>query len=108
MAVARSNRKDREDGAAFGPKLEFLAPGVHVYSTESGGNYGTSTGCSFAAPLAAGVAGLVLERHPAWTRNQVRQRLRDACDKVGGVVYDAQGRHVEYGHGRINAEKSVQ
>jgi thermitase len=108
MAVSRSNRNDLEDGAAYGPKLEFLAPGVEVYSTKSRSRYGYSTGCSFAAPLAAGVAALVLARHPNWSRDQVRQRLRDSCDKAGGVTYDAHGRHDEYGHGRINAEKAVQ
>jgi thermitase len=108
MAVSRSNRNDLEDGAAYGPKLEFLAPGTEVYSTKFRSRYGYATGCSFAAPLAAGVAALVLERYPAWARDQVRQRLRDACDKVGGVTYDAHGRHDEYGYGRLNAEKAVQ
>jgi subtilisin family serine protease len=108
MAVSRSNRHDLEDGAAYGPRLEFLAPGVDVYSSESGSAYGYSTGCSFAAPLAAGVAALVLARYPEWSRDQVRQRLRDSCDKVGGVTYDAHGRHDEYGYGRINAQRAVQ
>lgn len=108
LAISRSNRNDLEDGAGYGPKLEFLAPGVDVYSTRSGSTYGYGTGCSYSAPLAAGIAALVLARHPNWTRDQVRQRLRDACDKVGGVAYDAQGKHLEYGYGRINAERAVQ
>ncbi len=108
LAISRSNRNDQEDGAAYGPNLEFLAPGVNVYSTKSGGGYGYSTGCSFAAPLAAGVAALVLARHPDWTRDQVRQRLAESCDKVGGVTYDEHGRHDQYGYGRINAENAVQ
>jgi subtilisin family serine protease len=110
MAVSRSNRNDLEDGAAYGRKLEFLAPGVEVYSTKSGGKYRYWTGCSFAAPLAAGVAALVLARNPTWTRDQVRQRMRESCDKVGGVgvTYDTHGHHPNYGFGRINAEKAVQ
>jgi thermitase len=108
LAVSRSNRNDLEDGAAYGPNLEFLAPGVEVFSTRSGGRYGTDTGCSYAAPLAAGVAALILERHPDWSRDQVRDRLRDSCDKVGGVAYGPDGRHDEYGHGRLNAERAVQ
>jgi subtilisin family serine protease len=108
LAVSRSNRNDLEDGAGFGPKLEFLAPGVEVYSTQSGSGYGYNTGCSFAAPLAAGVAALVLERYPAWSRDQVRQRLAESCDKVGGVQYDAHGRNDDYGYGRLNAARAVQ
>jgi thermitase len=107
LAVSRSNRYDLEDGAAFGAKLEFVAPGVDVLSTSSGGDTSFSTGCSFAAPLAAGVAALVLAQNPGMTRDQVVQRLRDSCDKIGGVVYDAQGRHDHYGYGRINAAKAV-
>jgi hypothetical protein len=107
IAVGRSNRNDLEDGSAFGPELEFLAPGVEVYSTKSGSKYGIDTGCSFAAPLAAGVAALVIAANSALTRDQVRQRLRDSCDKVGGVVYNAQGHHDEYGYGRLNAERAV-
>lgn len=108
IAVSRSNRHDLEDGAGHGEKLEFLAPGVEVYSTRPGSEYGYKTGCSFAAPLASGVAALVLARYPTWTSAQVRQRLRDSCDKVGGVTYGPTGRHEKYGYGRINAHRAVQ
>jgi Subtilase family len=108
IAVGRSNRNDQEDGSAYGPKLEFLAPGVEVFSTKSGSKCGFDTGTSFATPLAAGVAALVLARYPDWTRQEVLQRLRDSCDKVGGVAYNPDGKHQHYGHGRINAERAVQ
>lgn len=108
IAVGRSNRHDEEDGSAFGNELDFLAPGRDVYNSKGSNRYGTGTGTSYATPLAAGVAALVLSRYPDWTADQVRQRLRDTCDKIGGVTYDAQGRHPEYGFGRINAELAVQ
>ena len=108
LAVSRSNRNDLEDGAAYGPNLEFLAPGVEVLSTTATKGFGPSTGCSFAAPLAAGVAALVLARFPEMSRDEVRQRLRDSCDKVGGVAYDARGHHPEYGFGRVNAGRAVE
>jgi thermitase len=107
IAVGRSNRLDLEDGSAYGPKLEFLAPGAEVFSTKQGGRYGVDTGTSYACPLAAGVAALVLARNPKWTRDKVRQRLRDTCDKIGGVTYAA-GRHDEYGYGRLNADAATQ
>ena len=53
LAVGRSNRNDRQDGSAFGPKLEFLAPGREVFSTRAGNRNGVDTGTSFATPLAA-------------------------------------------------------
>jgi thermitase len=107
IGVGRSNRLDLEDGSAYGPKLEFLAPGAEVFSTLQRNRYGVDTGTSYACPLAAGVAALVLARFPNWTRDQVRQRLRDTCDKIGGVTYTA-GRHDEYGHGRLNADAATQ
>ena len=94
--------------SAFGPKLEFLAPGVNVFSTRSRSQHGFSTGTSFATPLAAGVGALVLSRDPTLTATQVRDRLRASCDQVGGVVYDANNHNDEYGFGRINAQRAVQ
>lgn len=107
IAVGRSDHNDQPHGSAYGPKLEFLAPGADVYNATSGSSYGFDTGTSYATPLAAGVGALVLARNPKWTAQQVRERLRDTCDKVGGVTYDSNGHHDEYGHGRINAARAV-
>jgi thermitase len=107
IAVGRSNRNDVADGSAFGPKLDFLAPGADVYSTSSESQYVFDTGTSYAAPLAAGVGALVLALRPNISRAELLNRLRAGCDKIGGVTYDANGHHTEYGFGRINAEKSV-
>ena len=107
LAVSRSNQFDLADGAAFGPEVEFLAPGRDVFSTQWRGRYGPDTGCSYSAPLAAGTAALVLARHPNWTAQQVRQQLRDTCDKIGPEPY-VNGRNDIYGYGRINAALAVQ
>jgi thermitase len=108
IGVGRSDRNDLADGSAFGPELDFLAPGVDVFSTASRGRYEFSTGTSFAAPLAAGVGALVLALNPQLTAADVRDRLRATCDQVGNVVYDAEGHHLEYGFGRVNAERAVE
>jgi thermitase len=107
IAVARSTHNDVHDNAGHGPELDFLATGVEVFSTESGGRYGISTGCSFAAPTAAGAGALVLAVNPSLKWYHVRQILRDTCDKIGGINYDPQGREDHYGWGRINAERAV-
>ncbi|MGE3467256.1 MAG: S8 family serine peptidase [Pyrinomonadaceae bacterium] len=107
IAVGRSRRNDREDNSARGRQLDFLAPGVNVVSTASGGGTRTSTGTSFAAPLAAGVGALVLGINPDLTADEVCRILRDTCDKIGGVVYDAAGHNEDYGFGRINAFRAV-
>jgi len=107
IAVVRSTRNDLEDNAARGASVELIAPGVDVYSTQSGDNYGTSTGTSFAAPCAAGCAALALSVNTALTGAELRQVMRDSADKIGGVVYDANGHNDDYGFGRVNANRAV-
>src|SRR4029078_12533216 len=91
IAVGRSTRMDLEDDCGYGPELDFLATGVDVYSTASGGGYRIDTGCSFAAPTAAGVCALILEIKSDLSWQQVRQLMRDTCDKIGGITYDSNG-----------------
>jgi subtilisin family serine protease len=108
IAVGSSTRQDKCGVCASGPKLDFLATGMDVYNTITNGRYGEYGGTSFAAPTAAGVAALVLAAHPTLTWRQVRDILRATCDKIGGVVYDANGHNDQYGFGRVNAFKAVQ
>jgi len=107
IAVSRSNCYDQTDGGGFGAKLDFLAPGANVYSTTSKSSYGSGSGTSYAASLAAGVAALILARYPDWSREEVIDRMRSSCDRIGGVKYKG-GHHVDYGYGRINAAKAVE
>jgi subtilisin family serine protease len=73
------------------------------YFTNSFG--GTSSAC----PGAAGVAALVLAANPWLTRLEVKDILKNCCDKIDptGVQYDAQGHSPAYGWGRLNAERAV-
>lgn len=107
IAVGRSRNNDREDNSARGAQLDFLAPGVNVVSTASGGGTRVDTGTSFAAPLAAGVGALVLSINPDITAIELRQILCDTCDKIGGVAYNAGGHHPDYGFGRVNAFRAA-
>lgn len=103
IAVGRSGERGGVAiQCAFGPKLEFLAPGLHVLGPLWGNNDEWS-GTSFATPLAAGVAALVLEMHPEFTAAEVLQRLRDTCDMPPTLAIP----NDRYGHGRINAYRAV-
>lgn len=107
IAVGRSTEGDLHGGnSAFGSKLEFLAPGVKVRSTQIGGGLATVTGTSFATPIAAAIAALVLSVDDTLKADDVRKLLRDNCDQVGNVTY-VNGRHRRYGHGRVNAARAV-
>jgi thermitase len=111
LAVARSTRRDRHDHAAFGPGLDLVAPGVDVYTASTGARrWSFATACSLAAPVVAGIAGLVLARDPSLTRRELADRLRATCRKVRGdddAPYDAAGWSPRYGHGRVDAGAAV-
>lgn len=58
--------------AAFsctGPNLDFVAPGVNIYSTVPPSNYAIMSGTSQAAPFACGIAALILSHHRQVTPN---------------------------------------
>lgn len=78
---------------------------------DAAGNFTNSFGgTSSACPGAAGVAALVIAANPALTSTQVREILKQCCDKIdpGGGAYDANGRSKFYGFGRLNAQRAVE
>jgi thermitase len=78
----------------------------------SGVGYGYLSGTSMAAPHVAGVAGLMLSVNPSLTPSQIRQKLQETADKVGGYNYNwdpsRPGHSKELGYGRINAYHALQ
>ena len=90
------------------------AVGYNPGSTAEGDAAGLFThsfgGTSSACPGAAGVAALVLATNPALRREEVRDILKRAGEKIDpqGGQYDAAGRSNFYGWGRLNARKAVE
>jgi subtilisin len=87
IAVGASDHGKPDEPAFFsswGPEVDVVAPGVDITSTVPsdlcGRNwrcisslpYSTASGTSFAAPMVAGLAGLLLSRNPALSREDVR------------------------------------
>jgi len=72
------------------------------------GNY-TSTfgGTSASAPLAAGVAALMLSKNACLTAVEVRTLMCSTCEEVGCVTY-TDGFNPYYGYGRINANVALE
>ena len=104
IAVGRSDKEGQWFDCGRGPELEFLAPGFEVFGPLRKTKNDIQSGTSFATPLAAGVAALVIQRHRNWTAQQVLQRLRDTCDMPPHPASE----NDRYGHGRINAFRAVQ
>ena len=78
----------RADFSSVGPtvdgrfKPDVMAMGSGVYLASSGGtsSYGYGDGTSFACPLAAGVAALILSANPRLTPMQVRESMRQTAN----------------------------
>jgi len=66
-------------------KPDIVAMGVSDYLASAGGNssYGTGSGTSFACPLSAGVAALVVCANPHLTPMQVRDAMRQTASNAG-------------------------
>jgi uncharacterized repeat protein (TIGR01451 family) len=125
IAVGASTDRDfRADYSQYGDstnggKLDFVAPAgmgwnqvTTLDTTGIGGNSigditATFDGTSAACPVAAGIGALVLSVNPELTAAEARSLMQQTCDRIGGVTYDANGRHPEYGYGRVNASNAV-
>jgi subtilisin family serine protease len=132
IAIAASTSKDTKAWYSdSGPEIWVCAPSsgnasageTSIFTTDRRGtqgyNSGTASkgdsagdytndfgGTSSAAPLAAGIAGLILSVNPELTSNQLRDILKKTAEKIGSG-YDANGHSAVFGFGRINALAAV-
>ena len=88
--------------STFGPYVSLSAPGVGIYTTAKGAAYGAVNGTSFASPIAAGVAALVMAANPGLTSTQIEGLLFTTALDLGSAGKDAY-----YGNGRIDAAAAV-
>lgn len=101
VIAASSSRGPTADGRR---KPEVCARGVATYmalpGTTSDNLYTTSSGTSYATPLVAGAACLLIEAHPEWTPAQVREALKASGNRAGNPDNT-------YGWGIINVEAAL-
>lgn len=120
----------RADYSQYGNMLSFVAPSSGGYASitttdrtsDFGYNPSTNpnsppdysnlnytknfTGTSAAAPLAAGIAALMLSKNPNLDAGTVCQVMKNTADQIGGVTY-TNGFNEYYGHGRVNAANAL-
>ena len=126
---ASTDGERRADYSSYGPEVAVVAPssggarailttdvsipsrGFNLGSTAAGGEDGLHTngfgGTSSAAPLAAGIAALVLAAHPGLSRDKVRDVLEATAARIGPANSYRNGRSEEYGAGRVDAAQAV-
>jgi len=99
---ATTDTDARASFSTYGPFIDISAPGVNIYTTIKGGGYGSVSGTSFSAPLAAGVAALMFSANPSLTPSDVEAILKATSVDLGDSGYD-----IYYGWGRIDASAAL-
>jgi subtilisin family serine protease len=119
VAVSATDSSDKYISfSTYGPWIDVAAPGVEILSLKYGDYYGPyhgsgihvvadkyyiMSGTSMAAPHVAGLASLILSKHPEFTNDQVVQVIRKSADDIESPGWD-----IYSGYGRINAAKALQ
>ena len=102
IAVSASDSRDRIAGfSSRGFRVDFIAPGVDVFSTLPGGVYGTFSGTSMATPHVTGLAALVISRGTRGLKS-VKGALQAAAMPLPGLSSEEQGA------GMVTASKLIQ
>jgi subtilisin family serine protease len=108
----------------FGPEVAVVAPsnggsqaifttdvsipnrGFNLGTDADGGTDGLYTnifgGTSASTPIAVGAAAVLLSQNAELTAAQVRARLEQTADKIGGDNFDGNGHSNLFGFGRVN------
>jgi cell wall-associated protease len=71
----------------YGKKnVDVFAPGVKVTSIDKDAEFNTADGTSFASPITAGVAALVLEYYPTLSAKQLKQVILESATPLTGTM----------------------
>jgi thermitase len=86
----------------YGSNISLSAPGSGIWTTNRDGTYSSWSGTSFASPIAAGAAALLVALNPALTNSAILDLLKNNSDDLGSAGYD-----IYYGYGRVNAYRAL-
>lgn len=104
ISVSATDSSDnRTSWSTYGPYVDLAAPGVGIWTTEASGGYAAVSGTSFASPLTAAVAALMIAANPGISAADITRLLKSTAVDLGAVGYDQY-----YGAGRVNAAAAVQ
>jgi thermitase len=103
LAVSATTAGDtRASYSNYGDWIDLAAPGDGILTLARGGGLRTVSGTSIAAPVASGVAALVLAVNPRLTAPQLTSILTLTADDLGVPGFDPY-----FGWGRVNASRAV-
>jgi subtilisin family serine protease len=103
IAVSATDSADaKASWSSYGSFVSLAAPGAGIWTTSKGGIYQGWNGTSFASPVAAGVAALMMSAAPTLDGAQIEEALFSSAVALG-----AAGRDPLYGYGRVDAAAGV-
>lgn len=103
IAVSATDSNDaKASWSSYGAFVSLAAPGAGIWTTSKGGIYQSWNGTSFASPVAAGVAALMMAAAPSLDGADIEQALFSSATDLG-----ATGRDPQFGYGRVNAAAGV-
>jgi hypothetical protein len=103
IVVGATDSNDyRASWSSFGSFVALAAPGAGIWTTQMGGGYSAANGTSFASPVAAGVAALMMSAAPTLSNTRIESLLFSTAVDLGAAGHDAY-----FGHGRVDAVAAV-
>lgn len=103
IAVSATDSNDaKASWSSYGTFVALAAPGAGIWTTSKGGIYQSWNGTSFASPVAAGVAALMMAAAPSLDGAAIEQALFSSAVDLG-----AAGRDPQFGYGRVDAAAGV-
>jgi len=103
MVVSATDPNDSlRSFSSYGEFVDLAAPGGGIWTTNSGGGYGTFGGTSSSTPVAAAVAALVIAANPSLSPVEVEAVLESSAVDLGDPGFDP-----VFGNGRIDALAAV-
>lgn len=103
IIVSSTDSYDKKSSfSSWGNFVSLSAPGSGIWTTNSALGYSVWNGTSFASPVSAGVAGLMMAVRPDLSAEQVESLLFSTSVDLG-----AAGRDPVFGYGRVDAAAAV-
>ena len=106
LSVAATDDQDkRASFSRYNYYVDLAAPGTRLLTTDIGNSYRRDDGTSFACPIVAGAAALVMKKYPELSPEQVAEVLRASCDDITPLLPPQLAN--KFGSGRLNLYRAV-
>lgn len=104
IAVSATGTSDTiTSWSSYGAFVSMSAPGEGIVTTGLNKSYGSVNGTSFASPITAGVAALMMAAAPSLDSTEIEAAMFSSARDLGVA-----GRDPLYGYGRVDANAAVQ